>query len=55
MAKKKQPPPQTAQPAPQATLPFPETEVEAYGFIRQQLQDLGWLVKNPNLNTGGQV
>lgn len=31
------------------------TEVEAYGFIRQQLHDLGWIVKNPNTNTGGQV
>jgi type I restriction enzyme M protein len=39
----------------EAKLPFPETEVEAYGFIRRQLGELGWLVKNPNLATGGQV
>ena len=32
-----------------------QTEVEAYGFIRDQLRDLGWIVKNPNANTGGQV
>lgn len=32
-----------------------ETEVEAYDFIRRQLRDLGWVVKNPNVNTGGQV
>jgi type I restriction-modification system DNA methylase subunit len=38
-----------------ATSTVPETEVEAYGFIRQQLHDLGWSVKNPNLNSGGQV
>lgn len=31
------------------------TEVEAYGYIRQQLRLLGWAVKNPSLNTGGQV
>ena len=31
------------------------TEVEAYGHIRQQLGLLGWVVKNPSLNTGGQV
>lgn len=32
-----------------------DTEVEAYDFIRRQLRDLGWKVKNPSLNTGGQV
>jgi len=31
------------------------TEVEAYGHIRRQLRELGWVVKNPSLNTGGQV
>lgn len=40
------------------SLPFSqlrETEVEAYGFIRERLKDLGWVLKNPSLNTGGQV
>ena len=32
-----------------------DTEVEAYEFIRRGLRDLGWIVKNPSLNTGGQV
>lgn len=32
-----------------------DTEVEAYGFIREQLRDLGWIVKNPTSATGGQV
>ena len=31
------------------------TEVEAYVHIRQQLGLLGWVVKNPSLNNGGQV
>ena len=35
--------------------PLPPTEVEAYGHIRQQLGVLGWVVKNPSLNTGGEV
>ena len=35
--------------------PVPETEVEAYGFIRRVLKDLGWNVKNPSLRSGGQV
>lgn len=35
-------------------LPKP-TEVEAYGYIRDKLRDLGWVVKNPSLGTGGQV
>jgi len=39
----------------QRLLVDPATEVEAYGFIRDQLRDLGWIVKNPNSNTGGQV
>jgi type I restriction enzyme M protein len=38
-----------------ATKRLPETEVEAYGYIRQRLDDLGWAVKNPSLATGGQV
>ncbi|MGD0261981.1 MAG: N-6 DNA methylase [Verrucomicrobiota bacterium] len=39
-------------------LPVPKlanTEVEAYEFIRRQLRDLGWLVKNPSGFAGGQV
>ncbi len=32
-----------------------ETEVEAYEFIRRQLRDLGWIVKDPSRGTGGQV
>jgi hypothetical protein len=32
-----------------------DTEVEAYDFIRQDLRDLKWIVKNPSLQTGGQV
>lgn len=35
--------------------PDPATEVEAYGFIREQLRDLGWTVRNPSIGTGGQV
>ncbi|MDD4052046.1 MAG: N-6 DNA methylase [candidate division Zixibacteria bacterium] len=35
--------------------PNPESEVEAYEFIRRALRDLGWVVRNPSLNTGGQV
>lgn len=38
-----------------ATPKVTETEVEAYDFIRRQLRDLGWSVKNPSLGTGGQV
>lgn len=38
-----------------AFLPLTESEVEAYDFIRRQLRDLGWIVKNPSLGTGGQV
>lgn len=29
-----------------------ETEVEAYGFIRTQLKNLGWTVKNPDTSDG---
>lgn len=37
-------------------LPVPaETEVEAYEFIRQQLRDLGWIVKDPSKVGNGQV
>jgi predicted RNA methylase len=32
-----------------------DTEVEAYGFIRDNLRSLGWIVKNPSNSTGGQV
>ena len=32
-----------------------ETEVEAYDFIRQDLRDLKWIVRNPSLGTGGQI
>ena len=32
-----------------------KTEVEAYGFIRDGLRALEWIVKNPSLGTGGQV
>jgi len=32
-----------------------ETEVEAYGFIRQQLKDLGWIVRDPSKIATGQV
>jgi len=32
-----------------------DTEVEAYDFIRRQLRELGWIVKNPNSNPDGQV
>jgi type I restriction enzyme M protein len=39
----------------QRPVPIPETEVEAYGFIRENLRSLGWIVKNPNASTGGQV
>lgn len=33
----------------------PKTEVEAYEFIRQQLRELGWIVRSPNSRKGGQV
>lgn len=32
-----------------------DTEVDAYIFIRQQLSDLGWVVKNPSRSGDGQV
>ncbi|MGH9437896.1 MAG: HsdM family class I SAM-dependent methyltransferase [Terriglobia bacterium] len=41
-----------------ASSPYPaatHTEVEAYDFIRQDLRDLKWIVKNPSLGTGGHV
>jgi len=39
-----------------SALPKPaESEVEAYEFIRQQLRDLGWVVKDPSRGKGGQV
>ena len=37
-----------------ATTPA-NTEVEAYEFIRKDLRDLKWIVKNPSLGAGGQV
>lgn len=41
---------------PPSQLPKPtETEVEAYGFIRQQLQERGWVVKDPSKSGGGHV
>jgi hypothetical protein len=35
--------------------PPADTEVEAYGFIRDQLREVGWSVKDPSRHTGGQV
>jgi type I restriction enzyme M protein len=35
--------------------PPPESEVDAYAFIREQLRDLGWSMKNPSTQPGGQV
>lgn len=32
-----------------------ESEVEAYGFIRDQLRDLGWIVRDPSKVATGQV
>lgn len=32
-----------------------DSEVEAYEFIRQQLRDLGWVVKDPSKGGDGQV
>lgn len=32
-----------------------DSEVEAYGFIRDQLRELGWIVKNPTRHPDGQV
>ena len=37
--------------APQPT----KTEVEAYGFIREKLAEVGWIVKDPSRSAGGQV
>lgn len=31
------------------------TEVEAYGFIRAKLSEVGWIVKDPNRSANGQV
>lgn len=41
-------------PLPKATKPK-QSEVEAYAFIRQQLRDLGWIVKDPSKAGNGQV
>lgn len=47
---------QNTRETPQKALrPIRESEVEAYDFIRRRLRELEWNVKNPNLNTGGQV
>jgi type I restriction enzyme M protein len=35
--------------------PTSESEVEAYHFIRENLKELGWIVKNPSRHTGGEV
>ncbi len=35
--------------------PPTETEVEAYGFIRDQLRDFGWVVRDPSKIATGQV
>ena len=32
-----------------------QSKVEAYGFIRDQLRDLGWVVKDPSKTANGQV
>lgn len=32
-----------------------ESEVEAYHFIRENLKELGWAVKNPSRHSGGEV
>ena len=32
-----------------------QSEVEAYGFIRDRLRDLGWIVKDPSKAVNGQV
>jgi type I restriction enzyme M protein len=32
-----------------------DSEVEAYSFIREQLKELGWVVKDPSRHTEGQV
>lgn len=37
------------------TRPLAQSEVEAYGFIRDNLSDLGWSVKDPGRSVGGQV
>ena len=37
-------------------MPTPaDSEVEAYVFIRDQLKELGWIVKDPSRHGGGQV
>jgi type I restriction enzyme M protein len=51
----RQPAMRTAKPNHQRLLSIPDTEVEAYGFIRDNLAALGWIVKNPSTRTGGQV
>src|SRR5580658_5238254 len=33
----------------------PDTEVEAYVFIRDQLAQVGWVVKNPSTSPDGEV
>ncbi|WP_241380164.1 hypothetical protein, partial [Escherichia coli] len=33
----------------------PQSEVEAYHFIRENLKEVGWVVKNPSRYSEGQV
>jgi type I restriction enzyme M protein len=47
--------PHVAPAAPPLTSTKHETEVEAYDYIRRQLRELGWAVRNPSLGTGGHV
>ena len=42
-------------PVPVKPLKSHKTEVEAYEFIRQQLRELGWIVRSPHSRLGGQV
>lgn len=37
------------------TITPPESEVEAYVFIRDQLAQVGWIVSNPSTNPNGEV
>jgi len=55
MKKSRHNPKKKTNPVQAPLLQIAETEVEAYDFIRRGLRDLGWIVKNPSLNTGGQV
>jgi type I restriction enzyme M protein len=37
------------------TITPPDSEVEAYVFIRDQLRQVGWMVSNPSTNPKGEV